>query len=121
MEIYTSYWAKVSRAPEDILIVKVSNTAPAWFRGRYVELSINVYPDWDLINRYRNGIITYEQFCSEYRDDLLGKTKPEYILSEIEGLAHAYGLDKVALTCYEKTACHRFELARILGLRCGEL
>ncbi len=125
MKIYTSYWAKASKAPDNALIVCVSNTAPTWYQGYYVRPTVNVYPDWSLINAYKNGIITYEQFCVEYRRNLLGTYEAEFIYHEIENQARLHGKDIVVFTCWEKdpNSCHRIELARIVSVDdyCGEL
>lgn len=125
MRIYTSYYAKVARASQDALLIRVSNTAPAWFDKELVTLSTNVFPDWNLINAFKDGRISYETFCTEYRRMITSKTQPEYILHEIKGLAKAHGKETVILLCYEKSGeqCHRTELARIIddGSYCGEL
>jgi uncharacterized protein YeaO (DUF488 family) len=125
MRLYTSYYAKVARASVDALLIQVSNTAPNWFDKRLVSLDINVCPDWEYINAFKNGEISYEAFCSEYRRVLTSKVQPEFILHEIKGLSQVYNKEAVILLCYEKdgNSCHRTELARLIddGCYCGEL
>lgn len=125
MKIYTSYYAKVVKASQDVLLIRVSNTVPNWFSRDIYTLSVNVYPDWKYINAYKSGEISYEAFCSEYRKKINRTTSPEAILQEIVELAKTCGKEAVCLCCYEKNSntCHRTELARIIddGSYCGEL
>lgn len=125
MRLYTSYYARVVRASDDILLIRVSNTVPDWFNREYHTLSVNVFPDWKFINAFKKDEISYETFCAEYRKKIAGTTQPCEILDEIKRLAEECGKEKVALLCYEKNSnlCHRTELARIIddGCYCGEL
>lgn len=125
MKLYTSYYAKESRASHDALLVRVSNTIPDWFRKSTVVLPVNVFPDWTIINAFKSGELSYEAFCEEYIKRLSDKVQPAFLLTKLEELAQANNKDTVILLCYEKdgNACHRTALANYIddGCYCGEL
>ena len=75
MRLYTSYYARVVRASDDILLIRVSNTVPDWFNREYHTLSVNVFPDWKFINAFKKDEISYETFCAEYRKKIAGTTR----------------------------------------------
>lgn len=118
MEIYTSYYAKASRMDlEDCLLVKVSNTQPDWFIHKTHVLTTDVYPDWSLINSYKNGEISYEKFGALYTRQITSHTQPEFILQEVKNLCKIHDKEKVVFLCYEKEigTCHRLVLAEMVG------
>lgn len=125
MRIYTSYYAKVGRMNTDALLVRVSNTAPSWFSKMLTTLNTNVYPDWRIINAFKDGSMSYETFCTKYRESLMDRTTSNELLEEIKRMAFSYGKEDVVLLCYEKNGaeCHRTELAHFIdnGCYCGEL
>jgi uncharacterized protein YeaO (DUF488 family) len=123
MKMYTSYYARVSKAPLDALLIRVSNTAPKWFDKELVTLSKCVFPKWSDINAYKNGLIDYNMFSTAYRESIIREVDPDLIMAEIEELAETHGKDTVVLLCYERTGCHRTVLAHLIdnGCYCGEL
>lgn len=118
MKIYTSYYSKVARCNTDAVLIKVSNTSPNWFNKELVSLLTDVSPSWELINSYKAGSLSYDEFCKEYREELLRKVSPIDIINELNYIAELYETDTVILLCWEKDAntCHRTELARILSI-----
>lgn len=117
MRLFTSYYSKVARSSTDALLIRVSNTKPDWFSKPLATLSVDVFPTWDIINAFKNGYISYETFCDEYRSLINARTTPDIIYHEIESLAEHYGKEDVVLLCWEKDGdfCHRTELARMLS------
>lgn len=126
MKVYTSYYSKVSncRVKDRLVLVQVSNTRPTWWEGTIHNLGSELAPPWDLINAYKDGVITYETFCKEYRDHLDREHTPEEIVEKLEEISRERGLELVVLLCWEKTGCHRTALGEWLSGACrvvGEL
>lgn len=128
MFVHTSYYAKASRMNlDDYILVRVSNTQPSWFVHKTHVLNTNVFPDWNLINSYKNGEITYEKFGALYTRQIVSHGQPEFIIQELKNLCKIHNKEHVVLLCYEKDAgtCHRSVLAQLIDNNgecyCGEL
>lgn len=121
MKVYTSYYTKVNRCKikDRLVLVQVSNTRPQWWEGRIHDLGKLLAPDWSLINAYKNGTITYEAFCEEYKADLSRRVEPTDVVDKLEEIARECGLELVVLLCWEKEGCHRFALAEWLEPYCN--
>lgn len=118
MRLWTSYYSAIARR-EDIAnavnLVKVSNTAPKWFPYNCWVLDTNVYPSWSIINRLKDGSISYDEFKRLYLKELDGRTKSADVLTELKQITVETGIDDVVLLCWEVERCHRFILAEWLG------
>ncbi|EKE07943.1 MAG: hypothetical protein ACD_17C00437G0002 [uncultured bacterium] len=98
--ITTSYFAREKNIPNPVCI---SQIIPKWStRSRpYKKLA----PPYGLVDRYKKGLITPEQYTEEYYQGVLSKLNPHEVLKEIISL---FG-DDATLLCYEKAGefCHR--------------
>lgn len=96
--IYTSYFANY-RNFGDLTPISISRFPPKGFRG---EQRLDLSPSASLLNRYKEGLVSEEEYAIEYLESL----PKEISLPE-----------NAVLLCYEKKGdfCHR----RLLGERLG--
>lgn len=92
--LYTSYYGKAAKHP---LAVAITSKPPHWFNGRACKA---LAPPWSLVDSYKKGEITAEQYTSAYLGLLQSKNAQEIV----DGLP-----DGAVLLCYEKPGefCHR--------------
>ena len=124
MRIFTSYYSRVSSIVKDdnVLLVQVSNTKPKWLQLKTVKPRIQMWPSWDLINAYKDGLMSYAEFSERFQNYLDGYTSSGQLHDELERLSKEYGCTNLILLCCEKTGCHRTTLATYIGTDyCGEL
>ncbi|MBR3600608.1 MAG: DUF488 family protein [Lachnospiraceae bacterium] len=117
MKVYTSYFNKVKNGvPNNCIIIPVSNTIPSWFQPSVVFSRFKLSPHWDLINLYKNGSITYEEFSDKYTMSLMLRINKEELLSYFEELCRLHKKDTIILVCHEKdsSTCHRAALYKWL-------
>lgn len=108
--IYSSYYAKVrSLDVTDAMLVQVSNTKPQWFQQEILNVANLTAPDWNLINRYKSGEISFEQFGERYIQSLNQKMKRDEFVSKLTEVAEENNYKTIILLCYEKSLneCHR--------------
>ena len=120
MNIYTSYYAKVPNIDtEQYCLIRVSKSKPAWLEGVMISGLSVVYPHWDLINDWKNGLITWAEYTERYLYQL-SFIKREEVIDSLYELSN--GKD-VILLCYEANdkCCHRHILADWLGYEVKEL
>jgi len=97
--ITTYYFAREKNIANPVCIAQVK---PSWSNSReYKKLS----PPWDLVDRYKKGLVTQQKYIEEYTFLVLSRLNPVEILNEIKSL---FGED-ATLLCYEKAGdfCHR--------------
>ena len=98
--MFTSYYAKSGSDPRAI---SISAKAPDWFVGRrYTPLA----PTWGIINAYKVGSITKDQYRDKYLNILIDrKLTPTKVLDDLG--------DDAILLCYETPTdfCHRHIVA----------
>lgn len=83
--------------------VAICNSVPDDFNGpRYGKLA----PLWGLVDNYKKGKITKDEFIECYKRDTLSHLSPDLVIQE---LVEEYG-DKILLTCWEgrNKFCHRY-------------
>lgn len=111
--IYTSYYSKVkSLDPNVNAFVCVSNSKPSWFPPCY-RLE-EVYPGWDLVNAWKQGLISWDEYTESYMKILedVDKNRIQRILNK---LSKRY--TNVFLLCWESLGpCHRYSLADWLDM-----
>lgn len=96
----TSYYGskKIKNIDKDRL-VSVSYIRPEGFLSirRYVPLC----PSWKLVNAYKTGLITKEEYTKQYYEDVLNKLDPDEVYTSLG--------ENSILLCYEKSGdfCHR--------------
>lgn len=98
--ITTSYFAREKNIPNP---VSISQVKPRWDTQakEYKKLA----PPWDLVDRYKKGLVTPAEYTEEFHRTVLSKLDPKAVLEEIIRL---FG-DDATLLCYEKAGdfCHR--------------
>ena len=99
--IYTTYFAKIPKLPEDACVIAISVSVPKFYSGlRYRKLA----PSWDIVQKFKNDgdWSSYEISYNSYLTTL-SPTEVENDLYELSGG------DDIYLVCYEKQPpCHRF-------------
>lgn len=121
MELYTSYYARVSRANTDgYALIRISASMPKWFTKEIFPCS-DLYPDWKLLTAYKNGQITEEEYTAEYMETIKRKSK-QSILDGFEAVCKVKGVDKIILVCWEgpHDFCHRHLAGNYLDENCVE-
>jgi len=114
--IYTSYYANYRKwSKEWLKPYQISNTKPKWFDLNTDKIS-QLIPPWNLVDGYKSGKITEQQFTNEYLKQLETVTLDFKKFSDEE--------DSVLL-CWEKADqfCHRHILRKYLnrkGIPCKE-
>lgn len=106
MKIYTSYFAKMKKIPENIVKISICGKAPEWYDGiQYKKLApkYKFFMEWKE-NKDNNFYI--EHFNSEVLDTL----NAQDVFNKLKELSQ--GRDCVLL-CYEKPGdfCHRHLVA----------
>lgn len=116
MKYYTSYWSKVSRVDTSrLLLVQVSNTKPKWFRKEVIEWS-GIYPDWDLVNGFKQGFITEQQYRDRYYAQVGKLLNTPRFKQIFENACRDKELDGVCLVCWEADGfCHRYIVGEAFG------
>ena len=101
--IYTSYYARSYDHPNAI---GISASVPKHFTGPHMTV---LAPSWELLDKYKKGEMTKNQYAEEYVALLEGrKLTPQIVYDSIPNAA--------ILLCYEKPGdfCHRRVLAEWL-------
>lgn len=106
MKIYTSYFAKMKKIPENIVKISICGKVPEWYDGiqyKKVAPKYKFFMEWKE-NKDNNFYI--EHFNSEVLDTLSAQS----VYEDLERLSN--GNDCVLL-CYEKPGdfCHRHLVA----------
>ena len=97
--ITTSYFAREKLIPNPVCIAQIK---PTWSKAKeYKKLA----PPWNLVDRYKKGLVSTQQYTQEFNILVLSRLNPIEIFAEIESL---FGED-ASLLCYEKPGdfCHR--------------
>lgn len=104
MTLYTSYFAKSANNPK---AVSISVGVPKWYTGRQNRI---VAPPWALVDSYKRGLTTKEDYARIYREQL-DKLGEEKVLCGFQ--------EGDILLCWEKPNefCHRHILAEWLKER----
>jgi len=106
--VYTSSFYSLDRIPDNYERVSIAIGSPKFFNGRKLECFM---PTWDLVNRYKSGLVTKEDYLDEYLKIL--ESRKESVLSSIEELKNK----NVVLLCHEPPGkfCHRQVVSLILN------
>lgn len=110
MKIYTSYYAKARKIPEDIVRVSIAGKAPDWYTGleyKNIAPKIGFFLEWKK-NKDNNYYIEH------YNTEVLKNLNAKRVYLDLERLSN--GKDCVLL-CYEKPNdfCHRHLVAEWLS------
>lgn len=119
MKVYTSYYAKLKKIPEDIIAISIAGKCPDFYNGiQYKKLA----PKYDFFQQWKkNNDNNY--YIYHFNKEVLNTLDPQVVYKELEILSN--GKD-VVLLCYEKPTdfCHRHLVAGWLndnGIYCEEL
>ena len=116
--IYTSYFAKVNKLPEDIVPISISAKPPRGYQGlQYKKLA----PTYQILMDWKTTGDT-EEYIEAYDENVLCDLRQAKVVAELMQLSE--GKD-VALICFEKSEdfCHRHLVAEWLtkaGFECKE-
>ena len=117
--IYTSYFGKLKKIPENIVPVTICGGVPEWYKGLQYK---KVAPKYGFFQEYKkNG--DQEYYVSHYQSEVLDTLTPEEVVSDLKNLTN--NAENIVLLCYEKPEdfCHRHLLANWLnqnGITCEE-
>jgi uncharacterized protein YeaO (DUF488 family) len=118
MKIYTTYFAKLKKLPDDIAIVPISNSVPGSDRQGTSHSNLEnmkykrLVPPWYVVKTYKdNG--DKDQYTESYQKLILSQLDPHKVVEDFKRMV---GYRDVALVCYEKSSdfCHRHIVAQWL-------
>ncbi len=114
MKIYTSYFARMKKIPDEIVRISICGKAPDWYEGiqyKKVAPKYGFFQEWKK-NQDNNFYI--EHFNAEVLDML----NAESVYRDLEKLSNG---DDCVLLCYEKSGdfCHRHLVANWLSDNLG--
>lgn len=121
--IYTSYFGRLPRFPENIVPISICGKAPDWYGGlQYKKLA----PKYDFFMKWKE---THDNdyYIRCFNEQVLDKLNAEDVLLELSELAGFNNRhNDICLICYEKPEdfCHRHLVADWLrknGFECEEL
>lgn len=132
--IYTSYFAKLNKLPENVIPISICGRAPEWYTGlQYKKLA----PKYEFFMKWKEtGDNDYYIRC--FNEQVLDTLRADIVLSELQLKlpydvreemqcpVHRDSLYHIALICYEQPGdfCHRHLVADWLcknGIECTEL
>ena len=131
--IYTSYFAKLRKMPENIIPIAICAKVPDWYKGfQYKKLA----PKYEFFNKWKQDNDD-ENFIKCYKEQVLDNLELQRVLIELQCLLsdeikiqmqspfYSNNDWHIALVCYEKPSdfCHRHLVAEWLkenGYRCEE-
>lgn len=138
--IYTSYFAKIRKMPENIIPVSISQWPPKGYNGLQCK---NLAPTKDILMEYKDSNednkVKESRYNERYENEVLGKLDLKQVLSNLQEQIDMDTLDlletdniwesknlHIALVCFEKSGdfCHRSIVAeklKELGIPCREL
>lgn len=119
MNLYTSYFAKTARLPQNIIPISISLWPPKNWTGKTLP---KLAPTREILTAYKQDA-DWAAYTQRYNTQILAKYRPEQIVQEIIALSD--GRD-AALICFEKDPiqCHRTLVAqwlRTAGYQINEL
>ena len=115
----TGYFAKMKKYESmELLPISIAQSMPKCLTGciSYKYLA----PDWELVQGFKNGTVTEDQFRNTYLDGL-NRTIVEKSLQDMDRQVQKHGKSGVVLLCWEKPSnfCHRFVLSDYLKSEFG--
>lgn len=138
--IYTSYFAKIKKMPENIVPVSISQWPPKGYEGLQCK---DLAPTKDILMEYKNSNeddkVKESRYNERYINEVLGKLDLKQVLSNLQSQIDMDTLDlletdkiwesknlHIALVCFEKSGdfCHRnlvAEKLKEIGIPCREL
>ena len=118
--IYTSYFAKLRKLPENIIPISVCAKPPEWYDGlQYKKLA----PKYHFFMAYKEDS-DEAKYTECFNNEVLNGLNPTDIANELYTLAN--GATDIVLLCFEKPPkfCHRHIVSRWFrdnGIDCNEI
>lgn len=117
--IYTSYFAKLKKLPDNIVPISICGKAPEWYKGLQFK---TLAPKYDFFMKWKENHDN-DYYIKCFAEQITDKLNPHVIEAELYTLSNRRD---VALICYEKSSdfCHRHLVAKWLndfGIKCEEL
>lgn len=109
-KVYTSYYARACKILPDRRLVSISIGIPDGFKG---EIARELNPSAYLLNGYKSGKISNNEYKNIYYTEILSKLKVEDIYNKYKGKC---------LVCYcgKDSFCHRYLILEWLANNLGE-
>ena len=119
--IYTSYFARLSDLPSNVVPISICGKAPDWYTGlQYKKLA----PKRDFFMKWKeNHDNDYYIRC--FNEQVLDKLNAAEVISDLSSMLLSLDKTDICLICYEKPGdfCHRHLVADWLnknGIKCEE-
>lgn len=117
--IYTSYFANVSKLPDNFCAISISASPPAKWKGPQYKI---LAPTYDILMDYKTGQIDENTYTKRYEKDVLSKQDPVKTAKILKQIA---GKKEVCIVCFEKDGdfCHRHIVEKWFkenGIECKE-
>lgn len=122
IELYTSYYSKVaSMDTSEYVLIQISVSKPKWF-GKPTYSCSDLYPDWGLVDSYKKGYITEEEYLERYTAGRSERMRLD-ILESIKHICRIERKTKAVLLCWEGKGkfCHRYSAGEWIQPGCKEL
>ena len=119
--IYTSYFAKLKKLPENVIPISICGKAPAWYTGlQYKKLA----PKYGFFMEWKQNHDN-DYYIEHFQKEVLNCLKIDDVINEISNLAKYDQSRHICLICYENPSdfCHRHLVAKWLtenGFPCEE-
>lgn len=123
--IYTSYFAKMNRLPENVTPIAICAKTPVWY-GRKLQYK-KLAPKYDFFMEWKTTHDN-EFYTRCFKEQVLNRLDPQQVYKELYELVGDYppcGRYDICLLCYEKPSdfCHRHLVAdwfNANGIPCEE-
>ena len=107
--IYTSYFAKLSKLPANIIPIAICGKSPEWYKGiQYKKLA----PKWSFFSIWKETHDN-EYYIKHFNEEVLNPLNANDVINELYSLAGKNQDADIVLICYEKPGdfCHRHLVA----------
>ena len=111
--IYTSYFAKLSKLPQNITPIAICGKSPEWYKGlEYKKLA----PKWSFFSEWKKTHDN-EFYIKHFNKEVLNLLNADNVIEELYALANKNPDEDIVLICYEKPSdfCHRHLVASWLN------
>lgn len=109
--IYTTYFAKLKKLPENVIPISICAKAPDWYKGlQYKKLA----PKYDFFMKWKQNHDN-KYYIEQFNDQVLKDLDASEVIMDLKHLCgkSMYADIDIALVCYEKPDdfCHRHLVA----------
>ena len=111
--IYTSYFARLKKLPNNMIPISICAKTPSWYNGlEYKKLA----PSYSILMEYKS-YQNEELYIKRFKEEVLNKLCTSEVLEDLFALKPLEDKSKnLCLVCYEKSSdfCHRHLVAEWL-------